>query len=1190
VPSPGKTGFTPLPARSTGLVFTNALDEFSGATNRVLFNGAGAAAGDFDNDGLPDVFLCNLSGSNVLFRNLGQWRFQDVTAAAGLGRLHPLSRGAVFADVNGDACLDLLISVTGGGVLCYLNDGHGKFVDATRAAGTSSTSGSLTMALADIDGNGTLDLYIGNNRSDDIRDRGRVAVTMVGGRPVMRGTETNRFVLLNNRLEECGQPDQLLLNDGAGRFRQVSWTDGTFVDASGRKLAEPPADWALTATFRDVNHDLAPDLYVCNDYWTPDRFWTNDGRGRFRAVDNRALRKTSASSMSVDFGDIDRDGDVDFLVVDMLSRYPHLRKRQLFAQIPMATPLGIIEDRPQTMRSTLFLNRQDGTFAEIAYYADLQGCDWSWAPLFLDVDLDGYEDLLIGAGYFRDVQDYDAENEVRARQHSWTGFRSEAERQRAFTLELMEHYRLYPPLHMPLGGFRNLRNCRFEEVTEAWGLNVLGCHQGVVMADFDRDGDVDLAVNNFNGPALLFRNESPAGRVAVRLKGRPPNTQGIGSKVIMVGGAVPRQSTEIISGGHYLSGSDPQAVFATGAAVDGMTIEVRWRNGGRSVVPNVHANRLYEIDETAAQPAPVETPPAPTPIFEDVSDLLAHQHSETEFNDYERQPLLPFKLSQLGPGVAWTDLDGDGHDDLVVGSGRGGTPAWFRSNGRGQFTAAPAASALIVPDDLAGLVGWEDGSGGRAVLAGLTGYEVKCSFAALRFAATTNALAPGVPLASEMTGGGALALGDMNGDGRLVLFVAGGVVPGQYPLSAPSKLYRFEERQWKLDARNSVLLQNLGIVNSALWSDLDADGRPELVLACEWGPIRVFKSRAGALFEVTEQFGLKSLTGWWRGVTAGDLNNDGRLDLIAANWGLNSQYRASAGKPLVFVYGQMAQPGVMDIIETEYVTNTLAPSRQLREMAASLPFLQEWFTTHKAYSEATLDEVLGDRKVLAKRVTATTLTSMAFLNTGQGFQAVELPREAQFSPAFSVNVADFDGDGNDDVFLSQNMYGLQPQIARIDAGVGLWLRGDGAGQLAPVPPARSGVYVFGDQRGAAVGDYDEDGRVDLVVTQNGASTRLYHNVGAAPGLRVKLKGPPGNPNGIGAVLRLQFKGRQGPAREIHAGSGYWSQDSLVPVLGASTPPESLWIRWPGGRVTTTPIPPNTRQITVDTAGQATVTR
>jgi len=281
----------------------------------------------------------------------------------------------------------------------------------------------------------------------------------------------------------------------------------------------------------------------------------------------------------------------------------------------------------------------------------------------------------------------------------------------------------------------------------------------------------------------------------------------------------------------------------------------------------------------------------------------------------------------------------------------------------------------------------------------------------------------------------------------------------------------------------------------------------------------------------------------------------------------------------------LAQPGVTDIIETEYAGSTLIPRRQFMAMAESLPFLHERFNTHKAYSEATLDEVLGDRKVLARRVQANTLSSMAFINTGGKFKAVELPREAQFAPAFSVNVGDFDGDGNEDVFLSQNFFDQQPEANRIDAGLGLWLQGDGTGALKPVPAARSGIRVYGEQRGAALGDYDEDGRVDLVVTQNGAETKLFHNVGAVPGLRVKLKGTAGNPLAIGAVLRLQFKTHQGPARELHAGSGYWSEDSLTHVLGTPEPPESLSVRWPGGRVTVTPIAVGTKEIIVDAEGK-----
>jgi hypothetical protein len=435
-----------------------------------------------------------------------------------------------------------------------------------------------------------------------------------------------------------------------------------------------------------------------------------------------------------------------------------------------------------------------------------------------------------------------------------------------------------------------------------------------------------------------------------------------------------------------------------------------------------------------------------------------------------------------------------------------------------------------------------------------------------------------------------MALGDMNGDGHLVMFIAGGVQPGQYPSGASSKLYRFDGQRWIADEKNSVLLSNIGIVNGAVWSDQDGDGLPELILACEWGPIRVFQNRHGALFDATKDFGLDPYTGWWRGVTTGDFNNDGKMDIIASNWGLNSQYRASPAQPLVFLYGQLFQPGVFDIVETEYVDGSLAPRRQFRALASSMPFLHERFNTHKAFSEANVEQLLGDRMPLARRVEVVTLASMLFLNTGHGFKAIELPREAQFAPAFSVNVADVDGDGIEDVFLSQNFFDLQPEIARIDAGQGLWLRGDGTGTLTPMPATRSGVKVYGEQRGAALCDYDEDGRVDLAVSQNGAQTKLFHNVGATPGLRVKLQGPPGNPAGVNAIIRLGFKDRQGPAREVHSGSGYWSQDGLTQVLATPTPPDNLWVRWPGGRITTTPVPPGAREITVNVEGKLTASR
>src|SRR5262249_15357464 len=490
----------------------------------------------------------------------------------------------------------------------------------------------------------------------------------------------------------------------------------------------PPLDWGLTASFRDLNDDGFPDLYVCNDFWTPDRIWLNDGKGRFRAAPRLALRNMSASSMGVDFADIDRDGRLDFFVVDMLSRDLRLRHRQKPAQPPMSWPIGVIEDRPQFMRNTLFVNRGDKTFAEIANFAGVAASEWSWSPVFLDVDLDGYEDLLISTGHARDVQDRDAQVQIQARQHSWKGFANEAARQQAFTLELMEHMRLYPPLNTPIVAFRNRGDLHFDDVTADWGTATPGVHHALALADFDRDGDLDLVVNNLGTAAGLYRNETAAPRVAVRLRGVPPNTQGIGAKVRLVGGAVPRQSQEMIAGGRYLAGCEAMLVFAAGRATGDMTLEVTWRNGRQSRVTGVAANRLYEISEAAATnappaPATAAAPPPEKRLFEDVSASIAHTHHEEPFDDFTRQPLLPRRLSQLGPGVSWFDLDGDGREDLIGATGRGGSLACYRNTPTGfQRWSTPPLDTVIARDQTT-VLGFH-GPGGKArLLAGSANYE-----------------------------------------------------------------------------------------------------------------------------------------------------------------------------------------------------------------------------------------------------------------------------------------------------------------------------------------------------------------------------------------------------------------------------------------------------------------------------------
>ncbi|MCP5517573.1 MAG: VCBS repeat-containing protein [Verrucomicrobiales bacterium] len=1170
-PAEGRVGFARLDPGETGITFENRLSEEDGAANRVLWNGSGLAVGDYDRDGKVDVFFCGMGRPNVLYRNLGGWRFQDVTAAAGLvfpGQHH---RGAVFADLDGDGWLDLLVSANGRGVSSYRNLGNGRFADETNRTGTASEHGSGTLALADWDGNGTLDLYVCNYRIDDIRDQGEVSVEQRDGRLAVPARYQDRLVFRDDILLEYGEPDQWLTNDGQGRFTEVAWTGGRFVDEEGKPLSGPPLDWGLTASFRDVDDDGRPDLYVCNDYWTPDRFWRNRGDGVFQAVANEAIRHTSASAMSVDFTDIDLDGRLDFFVVDMLSRDPFYRKRQMIAQLPEATQPGDPAHRPQVSRNTLFRQRGDGTFEEIACYAGVRASDWSWSPVFMDVDLDGDDDLLVAAGHFKDVQDRDAFAEIQSRQRPRTGT-TFAERRRQFREELLAHYRLYPYLPMPVVAFRNEGNRRFQETTDDWGTEQPGVHHAMAMGDFDGDGDLDFMVNNLDLAAGVYRNECPAPRIAVRLQGAAPNTQAVGAKVSLLGGSTPRQTREVIAGGRYLSGSETLLVFAPGAAADGLSLAVRWPNGRETRIDGVRPNRLYEIREQTSRPPESTSASVPATWFVDETARLNHRHLESSVNDFTRQPLLPFKLSQAGPGLAWFDVDGDGADELICGAGRGGAPAVLRRTADGRFEPLAMIGPGSVPGDTTGILGWETAPGQRELLFGLSAYESTQTNSVLRFRLAGGEGQPVPPLPNLLAGGGALAL-TVPGDGKPPwLFVGGQVLPGGYPLGGGSLLYRRAGNAWSLDRPGAEALRNTGLVNGARFSDLNGDGVAELILACEWGPVRVFAREENGWRERTEDWGLAPFTGLWKGVATVDLDNDGRLDLVAANLGLNTPYHASPERPLIFYCGDLAEMGSMAVIETEYdARGRLVPGRPMHVLAQSLPFLAGRFETVREYSAASVAEILGDAMSRAAQARATTLASMIFLNRGDRFEARPLPYEAQVAPAFSVHGADFDGDGNEDVFLSQNFFPVRVDFAPWDAGRGLLLRGDGRGNLAAVPGELAGIRIYGEQRGAAVGDFDGDGRADLAVSQNGGPVRLFRNRAAKPGLRIRLAGPAANPAGIGASIRVVYPDGAGPVREIHAGSGYWSQDSGVAVLGLRARPVAVEVAWPGGGRTKQPV-------------------
>jgi len=1173
----------------TGISFENTASDSILMASRVLAQGAGVALGDVDGDGLVDLFLARTEGPNALYRNLGGWRFEDITAVAGVALPDRTTSGAAFVDLDGDGDLDLLLLAITGPNAVFLNDGRGRFT--ARDLGLESTPrGSTTPTMADVDGDGDLDLFIANYRPFMVGDSlppqqlafNQVVREIAPGRFEVRPELQAAFKIVMNpdgrggNLVQRAEPDAFYLNAG-GRFTRVPLTSAErFRDAEGRPLAAEPESFGLGARFADLNGDGAPDLYVANDFEEPDAFWVNDGRGTFQLADWTAVRQTSNSGMAVDVGDVNGDGLPDLYEVDMLSNDSRRLKTQMPTHVPRPKAPGELESQVQMQRNVLFLNRGDGTFQEVSRFAGVQASGWSWSTMFLDVDLDGWQDILIATGHTWDVMDADTQERL---QNRLTGI--------PWRRQLWE----YPRLALRNVAYRNRGDLTYEDASARWGFGVEeDVSHTFAAGDLDGDGDLDVVVNRLHAPALVLRNNASAPRVAVRLVGDAPNTRAVGARIRVLGGAAPLQEREVVVGGLYMSHSDYQAAFATGDA-DSVTIVVHWRDGRRSVIANARPNRLYEItteapDDPSLAPSSASSLPSPT-LFEDATAQLGgHAHHEPSFDDWNRQFLLPNALSQLGPGVAWFDYDRDGDEDLIVGTGREGRLAVFR-NDRGRLTPQPPGPSA--PEDFTTVLGLAQRDGSRLLL-GVSNWEARTPDDVLIPPAVVG-LAVGrggvastsvqvLPPDSSATG--PLALGDYDGDGDLDLFVGGRARAGFYPRPASSGLFRNDAGRFVPDSAHAGLFEKIGMVSAALFADLDGDGDADLLLAREWGSIVLFLNQGGRFSAAPDSWGLARWTSRWNGLAAGDLDGDGRLDLVATSWGRNIVAAADSARPLFLLHGQFGTHGEVEMLlaREDPRLGALAPLNSYARVRSAIPNLANRVRTFSAYADATVDLVLGPVNHLVERLSVNTLDHMVFLNRGDRFEAVPLPAEAQLAPAFHASVADFDGDGFEDVFLSQNFFPTEIGTPRYDTGRGLLLLGDGTGALHALPGVRSGLLVYGDQRGAAHADFDGDGRLDLVVSQNGSTTRLFRNRGATPGLRVRVEGPADNPDVVGAQVRLVFGDTMGPVREIHAGSGYWSQNGAVQVFGIPQVPTQVWVRWPGGETTRTHVPPGATQITV----------